>query len=88
VIGAIFAAAVFAITAVSIPMLLDRDVGVMSAIATSVTAVLLNWQAMALWAALIALFTLLGLATFFIGLAVALPLVGLATWHAYRDLVE
>lgn len=87
-IGAVLAAAVFAIAAVSIPMLLDRDIGVMSAIATSVTAALVNWPAMALWAALIALFTTLGLVTFFIGLAVALPLVGLATWHAYRDLVE
>lgn len=87
-LGAILAAAVFTIAAVSIPMLLDRDIGVVSAMATSVTAVLLNWRAMALWAALIVLFTALGLATCFIGLAIALPLVGLATWHAYRDLIE
>lgn len=87
-LGAVLAAAVFAIAAVSIPMLLDRDIGVASALATSVTAVLLNWRAMALWAALIVLFTALGLATCFIGLAIALPLIGLATWHAYRDLIE
>jgi uncharacterized membrane protein len=88
VIGGVLAAVVFAIAAVSIPMLLDRDVGVASAIATSVTAVALNWRPMALWAALIVLFTALGLATLFLGLAVALPLIGLASWHAYRDLVE
>jgi uncharacterized membrane protein len=88
VIGAIFAAGVFAIAAISIPMLLDRDVGVVTAIATSVTAVLVNWPAMVLWAVLIAVFTALGLATLYLGLAVILPLVGLASWHAYRDLVE
>lgn len=87
-VGAALAAGVFAIAAVSIPMLLDRDVGVVTAIATSVTAVLVNWKAMALWAALIAIFTALGVATLYLGLAVALPLVGLASWHAYRDLVE
>jgi uncharacterized membrane protein len=42
---------------------------------------------MALWAALIVVFTVAGMATFFVGLAVAMPLVGHATWHAYRDLV-
>ena len=87
-VGAILAAAVFTLAAVSIPMLLDREVSVVTAIATSVTAVLLNWQAMALWAALIVIFTALGIATMYLGLAVAMPLVGLASWHAYRDLVE
>lgn len=87
-IGGVLAAIVFSIAAVSIPMLLDRDVGVASAVATSVTAVALNWRPMALWAALIVLFTALGLATLFLGLAIALPLIGLASWHAYRDLVE
>jgi uncharacterized membrane protein len=87
-IGAVLAVIVFSIAAVSIPMLLDRDVGVATAIATSVTAVSANRKAMALWAGLIVVFTGLGLATLYIGLAIALPLIGLATWHAYRDLVE
>jgi len=86
--GAILAAIVFAISAVSIPMLLDRDVGVATAIATSVAVVRTNLRAMALWATLIVVFTALGLATLYLGLAVALPLIGLATWHAYRDMVE
>ncbi len=61
---------------------------VFTAIATSWTAVQINWKPMVLWAALIAFFTGVGLATFFVGLAVSLPLIGHASWHAYRDLVE
>lgn len=87
-IGFGLAVVVFAISAISIPMLLDRDVSAFTAIATSVQAVRANWQAMALWAALIAGFVAVGLATFYLGLAICLPLIGHATWHAYRDLVE
>jgi uncharacterized membrane protein len=87
-VGAALAAGVFAISAISLPMLLDRDVGVPAAVATSFKAVNRNPQAMALWAALIAGFTAFGLATLFVGLAVCLPLVGHASWHAYRDLVD
>ena len=88
IFGAGLAAVAFAISAVSIPMLLDRDVSVFTAIATSWTVVRLNWQAMALWAALIVAFTSLGIATLYVGLAVAVPLIGHASWHAYKDLVE
>ena len=73
-VGAILAAAVFAISAISLPMLLDRNVGVP--------------VAMALWAALIAGFTAFGVATLFVGLTFCLPLIGHASWHAYRDLIE
>lgn len=85
--GGILAIVVFAISAVSIPMLIDRDVNVILAIKTSVAAVLANWPAMLLWAAIIGFFTLVGLVTFYLGLILLLPLVGHATWHAYRDLV-
>jgi uncharacterized membrane protein len=87
-VGGALAAIVFGIGAVSIPMLIDRPVTVFTAIATSWTAVQINWKPMVLWAALIAFFTGVGLATFFVGLAVSLPLIGHASWHAYRDLVE
>ena len=87
-VGALAAAAVFAISVVSIPMLLDRQTDVLTAILTSVAAVRANPAPMALWAALIALCTGLGLLTFYLGLALALPLIGHATWHAYRSLVE
>ncbi len=86
-VGAGLAAVAFAISAVSIPLILDRDVGALAAMATSVVAVVTNWRVMAGWAALIALFGAAGLATFYVGLAVTLPLIGHASWHAYRDLV-
>ena len=86
--GGVLAAVSFAISAVSIPMLLDRDTNVFTAMATSWTAVTVNWKPMALWAALIVFFTGVGLVTFYIGLAVTVPLIALASWHAYRDLVR
>jgi uncharacterized membrane protein len=86
-IGACLAALVFAISAVSVPMLLDQPTNVFAAVATSFVAVRHNLRPMGLWAILIVIFTGLGLATFYIGLVVALPLIGHATWHAYRDLV-
>jgi uncharacterized membrane protein len=86
-VGGVLAVIVFAISAVAIPLLLDRDVGVIAAVATSVRAVLVNWRVMIGWGALIVLFTAGGLATGYLGLAVTLPLIGHATWHAYRDLV-
>lgn len=85
--GAILAALVFAISAVSIPMLLDRNVNAVAAIGTSLRAVQENPGPMAVWAALIVLFTAAGMVVFFLGLIVALPLIGHATWHCYRDLV-
>ncbi len=87
-VGLGFATIVFALSAVSIPMLLDRDVPLMTAIGTSVAAVRANLPAMALWAALIVLFTAFGLATLYLGLLVSMPLIGHATWHAYKDIVR
>jgi uncharacterized membrane protein len=87
-VGAVLAGLVFAISVVAIPMLLDRRVDVITAILTSLTAVRLNMGPMLLWAALIVVFTGAGLATFFLGLAITLPLIGHATWHAYKDVVE
>lgn len=88
-VGGVLAAATFAISAVSIPLLIDRpDANVIDAIVTSVRAVLANPKAMALWGLLIVLFTAAGLATLYLGLIVALPLIGHATWHAYKDVVQ
>jgi uncharacterized membrane protein len=88
-VGAVLAAFTFAISAVSIPMLVDRtDANVMEAIVTSFRAVMANPKAMALWGLLIVVFTTAGLATLYLGLVVALPLIGHATWHAYKDLVQ
>lgn len=86
--GGLFALLAFAVSAVSIPMLADRRrTDAITAVVTSVRAVRENPGAMLLWAALIAAATGLGLATLYLGLVVAVPLVGHATWHAYRDLV-
>lgn len=85
--GAILAAAVFTISAVSLPMMLDRNISVPTAVSTSLRVVNENRKAMALWAMLIVVFTSFGIATLFAGLVVTLPLIGHATWHAYRDLV-
>jgi uncharacterized membrane protein len=87
--GAGLAAAVFAIGAFSIPYLLDRrDSNLFEAIATSVAAVRLNLKPMVLWASLIVILTAIGMMPGLVGLVMTLPLVGLSTWHAYRDIVQ
>lgn len=86
-VGFLLAWVAYAISAISVPMILDRDVDGFTAIRTSVKAVAMNWQAMTLWAGMIVMFIALGLMSFYIGLFVAMPLVGHATWHAYRDIV-
>lgn len=88
VLGLGFAIAAFAIAAISLPMALDRDCDAITAMLTSIRAVQRNKGAMALWAALIAVFTAAGMAVGFLGLIVTVPLVAHATWHAYRDMVE
>lgn len=87
-LGGLGAAFVFAATAVSVPLMLDRDVDTLSAILTSVRAVGENPLAMALWAAIIMALTVAAMATLMVGLAFVIPVVGHATWHAYRDLVD
>lgn len=87
VVGGAIAAFTFSISAITVPMLMDRQVDVVTAMRTSLEAVKKNWQAMTLWAALIVMFVGLGIVTYYLGLIVAMPLVGHATWHAYRDLV-
>ena len=86
-VGIGFSLTIFTLTAVSIPLIYDRPVDAFTAIAASILAVRANWQAMFGWAAMIALITVCGIAAFFVGLAVALPVLAYATWHAYRDLI-
>lgn len=86
-VGFLLAWVAYAISAISVPMLMDRDVDGLTAIRTSVKAVVENWPAMTLWAVLIVMLIGLGLLTFYVGLFVTMPLVGHATWHAYRDIV-
>ena len=87
--GGIMAAIAFAVSAISIPFLLHRtDANVLQAIIVSIMAVRDNFWPMMLWAWLIAVFLAVGLFTAYVGLIVTLPLIGHATWHAYKDLVE
>jgi uncharacterized membrane protein len=84
--GAVLAGITYAVSAISVPMLVDRKIDVVTAAILSVRAVRLNFPAMALWAALILALSAAGLAVLFVGLAVTFPLIGHATWHAYREL--
>ena len=86
-VGAAFAAFVYCISVVTVPLLIDRHVDAVTAMRASAQAVLRNPGPMLLWAGLIVLIAGIGLATFFIGLFLAIPLVGHASWHAYRDLI-
>lgn len=89
IIGAVLAGLAYAISVVSIPLLLDRpDANVITAIATSVVALRENPATLLFWGVLIAGFAGAGLITLYLGLIVTLPLIGHATWHAYRDLVD
>lgn len=88
IVGGVMATIAFAAGAFSLPMLLDRKIGVLEALVTSVVAVMLNAPTMAVWAALVVLFTAAGLAAGYIGLAVTLPLLGHAAWHAYRAVIR
>lgn len=85
--GGILAALAFVISAASAPMIFDRGGSTRHAIMTSIRAVARNPLAMVIWAALIASLTVFGFATFMAGLVITLPLIGHATWHAYRDLI-
>jgi uncharacterized membrane protein len=100
-VGSLFALIVFASAAFSLPMLVDREVDTVTAVVTSVNAVLRNKPAMAVWAAVIVLAVAPGFALLLIGretgaayalvmalLGITLPLVGHATWHGYRATVD
>jgi uncharacterized membrane protein len=87
-IGFLFAVLVLTISVVSFPMLLDRNVGVAGAVVTSIRAVAANPVTMALWGLLVAVALVLGSLPLFFGLAVVMPVLGHATWHLYRKVVE
>jgi len=87
-VGFLFAVAVLAISVVSFPLLLDRDVGLRTAVETSVRSVTTNPGPMAVWGLIVAGSLVLGSLPLFLGLVVALPVLGHATWHLYRKVVR
>jgi len=86
-VGSIFALVTFAAAAFSLPMIVDRDADMITACITSMNAVLRNKPAMAVWVALIVVLTGLGFVTAGLGLIVAIPVLGYATWHGYCETV-
>lgn len=87
-LGGVLALCVFMVSVVTVPMMLDHDADMPTATVTSLRAFLLNTGPLLLWAALLVALTLIGFATLLFGLVVIMPILGHATWHAYRDLVE
>ena len=87
-LGGLLVTPMFASSVVAVPMLLDRRVTVLEAVLTSWKAVLSYPSTMALWAFLLMGFTFLGVFSLFVGLVLVVPLLGHASWHAYRALVD
>lgn len=88
IVGGLMALAFYAITVVSLPMLVDREVDFITAIIVSLAAVRSNRFVMLVWAALISVFLFVAMLPAFLGLFIALPVLGHATWHLYRRLVS
>jgi uncharacterized membrane protein len=88
IVGAIFATITFSASAFALPMIMHRDVDTITAIVTSINAVLRNKLAMLVWLSLIMLGLLIGLLTAFAGLIVILPIIGFAAWHGYLETID
>jgi uncharacterized membrane protein len=87
-VGSVFASVSFAASVFSLPMLANRDVDVITAVVSSINAVLRNKPAMLLWAFLICMLTLIGFVTAGLGLIIIIPWLAYATWHGYRDTLD
>jgi len=87
-VGSLFAAFVFCISAFSLPMIIDRKADMVTAVVSSFNAVLRNKPVMLVWVLLIVAAVTAGILTAFLGLAVTLPLIGHATWHAYQETID
>lgn len=86
-IGFVFAVAAFSISVISFPLLLDRDIGILAAVQTSVRAVLMNPITRAVWGLIVAVLLATGYLLVFVGLAAAVPVLAHASWHLYRKVV-
>jgi uncharacterized membrane protein len=86
-VGFLFAVLVLTISAISFPLLLDRDVGAAVALFTSIRVVVANPVSMGLWGLIVAVLLAAGSVPFFLGLTVVMPVLGHATWHLYRKAI-
>jgi len=87
-VGFLFAVVALCVSVVAFPLLLDRHTTAIDAIRTSLRAVMKNPITMAVWGLIVAVLLVIGSLPFFVGLAVVLPVLGHATWHLYRKVVE
>lgn len=87
-IGGVLATAVFTVSVVAIPLIIDRHASAAQAMRASVSAVFHNIPAMILWSALILVLTIIGYLTLLAGLLIIAPLLGHATWYAYKDMIR
>ncbi len=87
-VGGLFAAFVFSVSVAAIPLMADKKTNAVTAAIASLSCVVKNPLPMALWALTIALLVLASFATSFLGLIITMPIIGHASWHAYRDLIE
>ena len=87
-IGSVFAVVTFSASAFSLPMIMHRDVDSITAIVTSINAVLRNKLAMFVWLSLIVSMLVIGVVTMFVGLIVIIPLIGYAAWHGYQETID
>ncbi len=88
IVGGLLASIVFVLSVVSVPAIIDSSIKALDAAFISIKVVLSNIPTMLVWAALLVLLTGIGLASFLLAMVVIYPLLGHATWHAYRDLVQ
>jgi uncharacterized membrane protein len=87
-IGAVFAVITFTISAFSLPMIMHRRVDAITAVVTSINAVLRNKLTLMIWLTIIVVGLAIGAATAFVGLAIILPVIGHAVWHGYLDTID
>lgn len=87
-VGGFFAAFVFSVSVVAIPLMADKKTDAVTAAIASLIAVVRNPIQMALWALTIVVLVVIGFATFYLGLIITMPIIGHASWHAYKDLVQ
>ena len=87
-IGSVFAVVTFSASAFSLPMIMHRNVDTVTAVVTSINAVLRNKVAMAVWLALIVFGLVVGVLTVFVGLIIVIPVIGYAVWHGYLDTID
>ncbi|MCD8513527.1 MAG: DUF2189 domain-containing protein [Nitrincola sp.] len=87
-VGALFCLVIFAVSAFSLPMIIDRQVDTVTAVITSVNAVLRNKYPLMLWAVMIACLVMIAALSAWIALIVIMPVLGHASWHAYRETID